>query len=306
MQFRAGGGFALSLLAALAVYSARAAEAPGPKPTLAEEVVFFEEPSRSKALEMLESGQMQIYAYGLSDPDIKKKIEASQNVAYTLSYGNTWEITINPAGPTFQNGKLNPFSSPAIREALNWLIDREYIAQELCFGLARPKFLPIVSAFPDFAQLADVCRTLEIKYAPNPEKAKEIVTREMQQLGAALKDGKWMFKDAPVQIVFLIRTEDIRKRLGDYLSTLLEGLGFTVDRQYKTAQEASPIWIGSNPTEGKWHLYTGGWINTRIDRDQGGNFNDYYTPKGRPDTLWQAYKPTPHFAEISDRLPRND
>jgi peptide/nickel transport system substrate-binding protein len=274
--------------------------------SLAEEVVFFEEPNRSKAYEMLASGQMHIYAHGLSDQEIKKKIETSKDITYTLSYGTTWELTINPSGPVLKNGKLNPFAAAPIREALNWLIDRNYIAQELCFGLARPKFLPIVSAFPDYARLADVARALEFKYAHNPAKTKEALTREMQQLGATQKDGKWWYKDAPVEITFLIRTEDVRKRMGDYLATLLEGLGFTVDRQYKTASEAGPIWIGSDPSEGRWHLYTGGWISTLISRDQGNNFNYYYTPKGRPDTLWQAYNPSPRFAEIADRLARND
>jgi peptide/nickel transport system substrate-binding protein len=282
------------------------AQAQSAQESLAEEVVFFEEPNRSKAYEMLASGQMHIYAYGLSDPDLKKKIETSKDITYTLSYGNTWELTINPSGPVLKNGKLNPFGVAPIREAVNWLIDRNYIAQELCFGLARPKFLPIVSAFPDYARLADVARGLEFKYAHNPGKAKEALTREMQQLGATQKDGKWWYKDAPVAITFLIRTEDVRKRIGDYLATLLEDFGFTVDRQYKTAAEAGPIWIGSDPSEGKWHLYTGGWINTLISRDQGSNFNYYYTPKGRPDTLWQTYNPSPRFAEIADRLARND
>ena len=274
--------------------------------SLASEVVFFEEPNRSKAYEMLTSGQMHIYGYGLSDPEIKKKIDTSKDLTYTQSYGNTWELTINPSGPELKNGKLNPFAAAPIREALNWLIDRQYIAQELCFGLARPKFLPLVSAFPDYARLADVARTLEFKYAHNPGKAKEIITAEMPRLGATQKDGKWFYKDAPVQITFLIRTEDVRKRLGDYLATLLEDLGFLVDRQYKTAAESGPIWIGSDPSDGRWHLYTGGWINTLISRDQASNFNYYYTPKGRPDTLWQAYNPSPRLAEIADRLARSD
>jgi peptide/nickel transport system substrate-binding protein len=293
----------IHVLVALSLMSALGAQDQGVKETLAQELVFFEEPNRSKAFEMLESGQMHVYAYGLSDPEIKKKIEASKNTTYALSYGNIWELTINPA--EFKSG-FNPFSSAPIREAINWLLDRNYIAQELNFGLARPKYVPIVSAFPDYARLADVCRAIEVKYAFDTEKARQVITKEMQALGAAQKDGRWMMKDSPVKISFLIRTEDVRKRMGDYISTQLESLGFTVDRQYKTAAEAGPIWIGSEPSEGKWHLYTGGWINTFISRDQGDVFNAYYTPKGRPDTLWQAYKPTKEFADISDRLARND
>ena len=119
---------ALSVLGLLGLSPVTRAQSPPAKETLAEEVVFFEEPNRSKAYEMLASGQMHIYAYGLSDPDLKKHIETSQDITYTLSYGNTWELTINPSGPVWQNGKLNPFAVAPIREALNWLIDRNYIA----------------------------------------------------------------------------------------------------------------------------------------------------------------------------------
>ena len=80
--------------------------------SLAEEVVFFEEPNRSKAYEMLASGQMHIYAYGLSDPEIKKKIETSKDLTYTLSYGNTWELTINPSGPALKTWVVS-FVSPS-------------------------------------------------------------------------------------------------------------------------------------------------------------------------------------------------
>src|SRR5262249_6574501 len=201
-------------------------------------------------------------------PELKKKIETSQDITYTLSYGNTWELTINPAGPVLQNGKLNPFAAASIREALNWLIDRNYIAQELCFGLARPKFLPIVSAFPDYARLADVARALELKYAHNPGKTKEVLTREMPQLGATLKDGKWWYKDTPVTITLLIRTEDIRKRLGDYVASLLEDIGFTEELQHKSAAEAGRKRNYNDSSERKCDRITDGWISTLIARDQ--------------------------------------
>jgi peptide/nickel transport system substrate-binding protein len=273
---------------------------------MAQEILFFEEPNKSKAILMLKDNQMHVYAYGLSDPVIRQNIDESKDLTYKLSYGNTWALTLNPAGPTFNNGMLNPFSIPKIREAINWLIDRNYIAQEIYSGLARPKFLPLSNTFPDFAQLADIARTLEIKYAPDPEKARLIITTEMQKHGAEFSTGKWLYKNQPVKIIFLIRTEDNRRQIGDYVATLLEEIGFTVDRQYKTADQSRPIWLGSQPAEGQWNIYTGGWITTRINRDESSIFNEHYTPKGGSDPLHQNYHPTPRFAEIADRLARND
>jgi peptide/nickel transport system substrate-binding protein len=83
-------------------------------------------------------------------------------------------------------------------------------------------------------------------------------------------------------------------------------MGFVIDRQYKTAAESSPIWIGSNPADGRWHIYTGGWVSLAIDRDQADVFNGYYTPRGRPDPLWQAYTPSPRLDKVAEILDRRD
>ena len=109
-----------------------------------------------------------------------------------------------------------------------------------------------------------------------------------------------------MRLIFLIRTEDQRREIGDYVATLLENVGFIVDRQYKTAAESSPIWIGGNPADGRWHIYTGGWVSLAIDRDQADMFNGYYTPRGRPDPLWQAYKPSPRLDKVAEILDRRD
>ncbi|MFQ6028594.1 MAG: ABC transporter substrate-binding protein, partial [Dehalococcoidia bacterium] len=149
-------------------------------------------------------------------------------------------------------------------------------------------------------------RALEVRYGHDPEQARSVITAEMEKLGATMQEGKWHYQGQPVALTFLIRTDDERKDVGDYISTLLETLGFTVDRQYKTAAEASPLWIGGDPAEGRWHLYTGGWISTAISRDQAGNFNFFYTPRGRPEQLWQAYTPVAELDESADLLGRRD
>ena len=128
----------------------------------------------------------------------------------------------------------------------------------------QPKFFPINGVFPDYANFVDVARELENKYAYNPELADEIVTEEMDALGAEKVNGIWHYEGEPVVLIGVIRTEDSRLQMGDYFANQLETIGFTVDRQYKTASEASPIWLLSDPQEGLWHFYTGGWITTAI------------------------------------------
>lgn len=276
-------------------------------PSLVEEVVFVQEPDAAKAVRMIEAGEMHLYAFGLTDPELVRRVKASPGMGYETSYGSSVELTFNPVGPTFpKTGKLNPFHVPAIREAMNWLVDRRHIAEEIYGGLAVPRYFPLATSFPDYAQLAHVARALESEYGYNPAKARAVITQEMKKLGAVLTDGKWRYGGEPVKLIFLIRTEDKRREVGDYVATLLEGLGFGVDRQYKTAAEASPLWIGSDPAEGRWHLYTAGWGSLAILRDQAGNFSFYYTPRGRPEALWQAYQPAEKFDKLADTLARRD
>lgn len=273
-----------------------------------DEVVFREEADPAKAIDMMEAGVVQVYAAGINDPELYRKVQSSRAMQHEISYGGSTELSFNPVGPTFpQTGELNPFHVRAIREAMNWLIDRDHIVEEIYRGLAVPKYLPISSAFPDYARLADVARQLELQYAHNPEKAKDIITREMKKLGAEFTGGRWHYQGKPVRLIFLIRPDDHQRReIGDHVATLLDDMGFVVARQYKTATEASPIWVQGDPAAGQWHIYTGAWITLAIDRDQADSFDFYYTRRGRPDPLWQAYTPEPNFDKVAEQLRNRD
>ncbi|GAJ08444.1 unnamed protein product, partial [marine sediment metagenome] len=132
------------------------------------------------------------------------------------------------------------------------------------------------------------------------------ITEEMEKLGAELIDGKWLYNGEPVELKFVIRIEDLRLEIGDYVSDLLEDIGFVVDRMYKTSAEASPLWLRGNPADGEWHFYTGAWVSTVISRDEGDNFDFFYTDRGLPFPLYMAYETAPAFYEVAGRLGRGD
>ncbi|MEJ2737360.1 MAG: ABC transporter substrate-binding protein [Anaerolineae bacterium] len=270
-------------------------------------LVMVTEPSPDVALARLEAGDLDAYFGLVSNRATYETVKSSPDLVYTEAVGTYGEILFNPVGPTFaETGALNPFHVPKIREAMNWLVDRDYVVGELLAGMGLPRFLPIVTAFPDYARYVDVARELEAKYAHDPEKAQEVITREMEALGAEMVDGKWHFEGQPVELIFLIRVEDERQEIGDYVANLLEDVGFTVDRQYKTGSEAGPIWMAGDPNEGLWHLYTGGWVTSVILRDEGGVFDFFYTPRGFPFPIWQAQRPSAEFDEVSGRLAWQD
>ena len=270
--------------------------------------IVFSVVSGGSAVTQLQAGAIDIYGDSLAADSFPFIRDAG--LGYAKANGLFYEITYNPVGPVFEStGKLNPFSVPAIREATNWLYNRDYLNQEVYAGGSLAKFLPITTQFPDYADLADVARKLEAKYAYDPQKADAVISAEMEKLGATRVDGKWTYNNEPVKLILLIRTDSdgTRVPVGDYVANQLESIGFAVERQYKTSSEASPLWIQGNPADGLWHLYTGAWSANIIDRDQGDNIQYYFTPASQYgfSPLWQAYQPVDEMTKLADDLAYN-
>ncbi len=276
------------------------------KGALVDEVVFTQESDLGKVAGMIDSGKYHLYGQGVTNTTVYHRLRDSKGAGYEIAYGSCTELTLNPVGPEFTNGELNPFSVPRIREEMNRLINRRYIAEELYGGLAVPRFFALNTSFPDYASLSDTAKRLESIYAHAPEQAKRAITTEMQKLGAVKEKGIWKYKGKPVILKFLIRSDDTRKQIGDYVANLFEDLGFNVSRQYRNPEEGARVWFGGDPASGQWHLYTGGWISTIINRDETQNFSFYYTKRGRSAPLWQAYNPSAEFDAVAEKLERRD
>ncbi|MEW5828812.1 MAG: ABC transporter substrate-binding protein [Chloroflexota bacterium] len=263
------------------------------------------------AVTQISAGAIDIYGGNLATPQDLQAIRDA-GLMNSEQYGLYYELTFNPSGPVFEGtGKLNPFAVQNIREAMNWLVDRDYLNQEIYGGVAIPKFLPISAGFPDYARYVDLARAVEAKYAYNFDKANEIITTEMEALGAVKNaDGKWTYNDELVTLIILIRTDSDGTRVpqGDYVSNQLEAIGFTMDRQYKTSSEASPLWVLGNPADGLWHIYTGAWGVSGISRSEGDNFQFFYSPKSAYgfSPLWQAYTLSEEADVVSEALALND
>ncbi len=252
--------------------------------------------AETEVITQLQAGTLDMYAWGLSDAALYQQVVSDPGLASVRAVGNYNDLTFNPAGPTFDvTGKLNPFSVPAIREAMNKLVNRATIAQTIMGGLSIPKYLIIHAGQPEYARYTAAVQALEFQYAPDLAQAEAVIATEMENLGATKVNDQWYFDGEPVTLIFIIRVEDQRMQIGDYVADLLEEIGFVVDRQYKTSSEAGAIWINSNPEEGLWHLYTGGWVSMAVARDQSADFEFFYTPRGWDAPLWQAYTPAPEF-----------
>ncbi len=269
--------------------------------------VVFSEADEVTGVAQLAANQLDLYdSYGSTNPGLYQDVLNNSELTYSFSKGVYYELTFNPYGPMFNDGRLNPFSNTAIREAINYLVDRQWIIQNILGGLGRPKFLPITTDFPEYQRYRSTAQALEAQYAYDLPHAQAVIATEMTAMGAVLNGGVWNYNGEPISIIFLIRIEDERLAIGDYVADQLQAVGFAVDRQYKTRSEASPIWSQSDPAEGLWHLYTGGWITTNVERDEGANFSFFYTPHDYPIPLHQAYQPSPEFDALTLQLRDHD
>lgn len=267
-------------------------------------IVVVEEPDANSAVARLEAGDLDVYADDIAGEAALQAIE-SDAIETRTQYGLFDELQFNIAECTDTN-QLNPFANQTIREAMNYAIDRNYVAQELYNGLAVPKYVTLAEAGADRARFAKEIRQIEAQYAYDFDKANEIISGEMEAMGATMEGGVWTYNGQPVNLIFLIRNEDTRLVIGGYIASQLEDMGFTVERVERTSAELSPIWNETDPALCEWHLYTGAWSQTVVDRESTFSFEQYYTNRVLPWPLWAIYDPPEELDEAALRIYQND
>ncbi len=94
--------------------------------------------SRSAAFE---AGQLDLGVFNPTPaPDIKRLVDTKRFVSTTVGYDNSaWVSTIE------FNGRRDIVKRPDVRKAINLAIDRQFIADTIFFGLAKPASGPIPS-----------------------------------------------------------------------------------------------------------------------------------------------------------------
>jgi len=210
---------------------------------------------QEQGLPQVEAGLLDGYLFAVP-PDVAQLNLDNPNIRMLVAARGINSIILNNVEP-YDNTTLNPFTNKKIRFAINYLIDRRFVAEEIYKGLAYEMFTIVSPADPDFLTVADIIAKYETPYAP--EIARQIIQEEMFAMGAELVDGKWYYNGEPVTLNFVIRTEDERFKIGQQLAAELESMGFTVNRLEMTFGPAITVVYFTDPGEMEWHLYTEGW-----------------------------------------------
>lgn len=127
---------------------------------------------------------------------------------------------MNPA-PSKNPDILNPFQFKEIRFAINYLINREFVVDEVLNGYGSVEIDPFGISSPEYETVIPILEAYNFKY--NPNLAKEIIDKTLNSNGATKIEGKWTYKGAPISIKFMIRSDDLpRKSMGKFLQTSLK------------------------------------------------------------------------------------
>lgn len=234
--------------------NAALAEVPHSRPGPAADTIQFRAFDVDRAPRDLEADRMDLYLYSLKTA-AAQRLRGDDRFALYEAPASTVSLLLNPAPAA--GGELNPFSIPEVRSAVQFLVDREFIAREIYRGMARPMITHVSSYDFDFLTVFDIARGSGITY--EPEYARELIAESMREAGATMSGGVWNYAGQPIRIRLIARVEDERRDIGDLLRRELERAGFMVSVSYRPFAAAVLSVYSTDPQSFDWHIYTEGW-----------------------------------------------
>jgi peptide/nickel transport system substrate-binding protein len=227
-----------------------------------DQVTFVHREDENLALEEVKSGVLDEYYFQVP---LEAASEAKNDARLTIydRIAGSVSLLMNPA-PAKGNDTLNPFQFREVRFAMNYLVDRQFVVNEILKGYGTPLVDPFGPYSPEYLNVIDTAESFGFSY--NPGLAKKMISDAMGAAGATTDgSGKWVFNGKPVTIKIMIRLDDTpRKSIGELVASKLEEAGFAVQRNYGDLTKANSIVYGSNPQDLQWNMYTEGFAGTSV------------------------------------------
>ncbi|MDE0142629.1 MAG: ABC transporter substrate-binding protein [Caldilineaceae bacterium] len=244
-------------------------EEPGP----AVERLYFKAFNVDRAPLDLEAGEMDLYYFNLKIA-AARELRDKEGIQLYEAPASTISLILNPAPAP--EGRLNPFSIKEVRQAMQRLVDREFVTREIYQGQAAPMYTNVASTDYDYLTVFDVIQQAELGY--DPEYARQLIADAMTEAGAELVDGVWHFNEQPIRLKFIMRVEDERREVGDLIRAALQDAGFAIAANRQSFAPAIQTVYATDPAQFEWHLYTEGWGRGAPNRYDFGGINSFYAP----------------------------
>ena len=262
----------LVIILALSITAIAYNESFAEKNTFVDSIKFIQYLDENTALEEVKNGNLDMYYYRISSDRLENN-QSREGLKVFDSTGGSYSLLVNPA----ESEKMNPFSNKDARFALNYLVDRKLIVNELMSGYGSPTISYYGPTDPEYLTIIKELESFNFKY--NPALAEEIISKSMIERGATKSDDKWIMNNNEVEIRIFIRSDDpVRKSIGEILSVELEKIGFTVKKDYGDLNKAFVVVYGSNPADMNWNLYTEGWGRSAFVKYDSIGLGQMYSP----------------------------
>ncbi|MCV0391879.1 MAG: ABC transporter substrate-binding protein [Nitrosopumilus sp.] len=262
----------LVFMLALSIVSLMYNESFAEKNTFFDSVKFIQYLDENTALEEIRNGNLDLYYFRISS-DRLENTQDREGLRVFDSTGGSYSILVNPA----ESDEFNPFSIKEVRFALNYLVDRKLIVNELMGGYGAPIISYYSPTDPEYLTVIEQLEGFNFKY--NPTLAKQIISEELVNQGAIKNGGKWEIGGKPIEITIFIRSDDpVRKSIGEILAAELQRIGFTVKKDFGDLNKAFVVVYGSNPSDLKWSLYTEGWNRSAFVKYDSVGLGQMYSP----------------------------
>jgi len=236
------------------------------------EIKFIQYLDENTALEEVRNGNLDMYYFRISSDRIEST-ESREGIQVFESTGGSYSILVNPG----VSDEFNPFSIKEVRFALNYLIDRKLIVNELMGGYGSEMISYYSPYNPDYLSIINQLESFHFRY--NPTLAENMISDALVANGAEKIDGLWSINGKPIEITIFIRSDDtVRKSIGELISSELQKIGFIVNKDFGDLNKAFVIVYGSNPVDVKWHLYTEGWASSAFVRYDSVGLAQMYSP----------------------------
>ena len=246
---------------------------PHDEPGPAVERLYFKAFNVDRAPLDLQAGEMDLYYFNLKIA-AARELRDKEGIQLYEAPASTISLILNPAPAP--EGRLNPFSIKEVRQAMQRLIDREFVTREIYQGQATPMYTNVASTDFDYLTVFDVIQQAGLDY--DPEYARQLIADAMTEAGAELVDDVWHFNGQPVRLKFIMRVEDERREVGDLIRAALQDAGFAIAANRQTFAPAIQTVYASDPAQFEWHLYTEGWGRGAPNRYDFGGINSFYAP----------------------------
>jgi peptide/nickel transport system substrate-binding protein len=288
--------FAILVLAATTLVSAQTKKGP-----IVDKVYYDVRMQEDIALKDTAEGKADIFMWGVQGNVFKALPDATKAKleVYNIPSGS-WSLMLNPIpnaapytvdvdGKTF----FNALAIKEVRFALNFLIDRKYIVDEITGGAGGAMFTMATPGQPGTYKYNLIASKFGFTPTGNEKKAIQDISNALakaaeipENKGKLAKTGAWWtYNGEPITIKFMIRVDDPNGRLkeGRYIADQIEKAGIKVERLEWDRSKCVSLCYNGNPAKFDWQMYTEGWGAGETRQYWDNIVSQMYAP-------WQGYQ----------------